>query len=314
MRGSDDLKIYNDLTELIGSTPLVELNKIKEIYGLDARLVAKLEYFNPAGSIKDRIGYGMIVDAEKKGLIKPGDTLIEPTAGNTGIGLAFVAAIKGYRLILTMSETMSEERQKLLKAYGAEVVLTPGHLGMNGSIAKAEELLKEIPNSYIPQQFKNPANPLAQREAGSEIWADTDGEVDLFVACVGSGGTITGIGEYLKEKNPNVKIAAVEPEKSPVLSGGLPAPHGIQGIGPGFISEITNVDIFDEIISVKEEEAYDMSRVLAKEEGLLVGISSGAALSAAVKLVEKEEYKGKMIVVLLADGGEKYLSTELFSV
>jgi len=305
-------KIAKNLTDLIGNTPLLELSNYIQSVGLKARLIAKLEYFNPAGSVKDRIGYGMIRDAEEKGLINKDTVIIEPTSGNTGIGLAFVAAAKGYRLIITMPDTMSVERRSLLKALGAELVLTPGSKGMRGAIEKAEELASEIPNSFIPQQFKNPANPETHRRTtAEEIWRDTDGNVDVFVAGVGTGGTITGVGEVLKQRNPNVRIVAVEPYNSPVLSGGKPGPHGIQGIGAGFVPDIINKDVIDEIIQVKDEDAFKTSKQLAKTEGLLVGISSGAATYAASQIAARPEFEGKTIVVLLPDTGERYLSHPL---
>lgn len=307
-------KIAKNLTDLIGNTPLLELANYGKNNGVGATIVAKLEYFNPAGSVKDRIGYAMIKDAEEKGLISKGSTLIEPTSGNTGVGLAFVSAARGYRLILTMPETMSIERRKLLKAYGAEIVLTPGEAGMKGAIQKAEELAKEIPGAIILQQFKNPANPAIHRETtAEEIWRDTDGKVDIFVAGVGTGGTVSGVGQTLKKKNPNIKIVAVEPATSPVLSGGKPGPHKIQGIGAGFVPDVFDRSVVDEIIPVKNEDAFETSRKLAKSEGLLVGISSGAATYAATILAKREENKGKTIVVLLPDTGERYLSTTLFS-
>jgi cysteine synthase A len=307
-------KIAKNLTDLIGNTPLLELSNYNSKNGAGAKVIAKLEYFNPLSSVKDRIAFAMISDAEEKGLLKEGSVIIEPTSGNTGVGLAFVAAARGYRIILTMPETMSIERRNLLKALGAELVLTPGPEGMKGAIGKAEELAKTVPNAFIPQQFNNPANPaIHKKTTAEEIWADTDGQIDIFVAGVGTGGTVTGVGEALKAKNPNVKIVAVEPFDSPVLSGGKPGPHKIQGIGAGFVPEVFNGGVIDEIIKVKNEEAFDTSRKVAKAEGLLVGISSGAALFAATELSKREENKGKNIVVLLPDTGERYLSTPLFS-
>ncbi len=307
-------KIAKSITDLIGRTPLLELSNYKKANDLKANLVAKLEYFNPAGSVKDRIAKAMVDDAQARGLLKPGATIIEPTSGNTGIGLASVAAARGYRLIITMPETMSVERRNLLKAYGAELVLTEGTKGMKGAIAKAEELAKEIENSFIPGQFVNQANPEVHRKTtGPEIWEDTDGLVDIFVAGIGTGGTITGVGEYLKSKNPNIKIIAVEPSASPVLSKGTPGPHKIQGIGAGFIPEILNTSIYDEIITVDNEVAFATGKEVAKTEGLLVGISSGAATWAATQVANRPENEGKTIVVLLPDTGERYLSTPLFS-
>ncbi|MGI6554122.1 MAG: cysteine synthase A [Bacillota bacterium] len=306
-------QIAQNLTDLIGNTPLLELANYNRSVGLDARLVAKLEYFNPAGSVKDRIGYAMIKDAEEKGKLSKDTVIIEPTSGNTGIALAFVAAARGYRLVLTMPDTMSMERRNLLKALGAELVLTPGVEGMAGAIRKAEELAAENENSFIPQQFKNPANPEIHRKTtAEEIWRDTEGQVDIIVGGVGTGGTITGVGEVIKSRKESVKVIAVEPFASPVLSGGRPGPHKIQGIGAGFVPEVFNKDIIDEIIQVKNEEAFDTARKLAGTEGLLVGISSGAAAFAATRVGKRPENKGKMIVVILPDTGERYLSTALF--
>lgn len=307
-------KIYQSITELIGGTPLVELKKLGEKEGLQAKILVKLEYFNPAGSVKDRIAKAMIEDAEEKGLLKPGSTIIEPTSGNTGIGLAAIAAAKGYRAIFTMPETMSMERRKLLKAYGAEIVLTDGKKGMKGAIEKAHELAGEISSSFIPGQFENPANPaMHQATTGPEIWEDTDGKVDVFVAGVGTGGTLSGTGAYLKSKDPDIRVVAVEPEDSPVLSQGKAGPHKIQGIGAGFVPETLNQQIYDEIVTVGNQEAIDTAKKLAKEEGILVGISSGAALQAALKLAARAENQGKNLVVLLPDTGERYLSTDLFA-
>lgn len=307
-------KIYKNLTDLIGKTPLLELSNYEKKHGLKAVVIGKLEYFNPAGSVKDRIAKAMIDDAEAKGLLKPDSVIIEPTSGNTGIGLASVAAARGYRIILTMPETMSIERRNLLKAYGAELVLTEGSKGMKGAIAKAEELAKEIPNAFIPGQFVNPANPAIHKATtGPEIWEDTDGKVDILVSGIGTGGTITGAGEYLKEKNPNIRIVAVEPAGSPVLSKGTPGAHKIQGIGAGFVPDILNTKIYDEIITVENEDAFATGRELAKTEGLLVGISSGAALWAATQVAKRPENAGKTVVVVLPDTGERYLSTPLFS-
>lgn len=307
-------KIYHSLTELIGKTPLLELTNYEKKHNLKATVVAKLEYFNPAGSVKDRIAKAMIDDAEAKGLLKQGSVIIEPTSGNTGIGLASVAAARGYRIILTMPETMSVERRNLLKAYGAELVLTEGAKGMKGAIAKAEELQKEIPGAYITGQFANPANPAVHRATtGPEIWEDTDGKVDFFVAGIGTGGTITGVGEFLKAKNPNIKVVAVEPFDSPVLSEGRAGPHKIQGIGAGFVPDVLNTSVYDEIIPVRNEDAFQTGRELSKTEGLLIGISSGAAVWAATELAKRPENAGKIIAVLLPDTGERYLSTPLFA-
>jgi cysteine synthase A len=306
-------KIAKNLTDLIGNTPLLELTSYNKENNLEASVIAKLEYFNPASSVKDRIGFALIKDAEDKGLINKDTVIIEPTSGNTGIALAFVAAAKGYRLILTMPDTMSIERRNLLKALGAELVLTPGSEGMGGAIKKAEELAAQTPNSYVPQQFKNPANPEIHRKTtAEEIWRDTDGGVDIFVAGVGTGGTITGVGEVLKQRKPDLKVVAVEPFDSPVLSGGNKGPHKIQGIGAGFVPDVLNLKIVDEIIKVKNDEAFETARKLSKSEGLLVGISSGAAVFAATQLAKKPENKGKKIVVVLPDTGERYLSTTLF--
>ena len=307
-------KVYDSILDLVGKTPLVELKRIEEKEGLQAKLIAKVESFNPAGSVKDRIAKAMIEDAEAKGLLKEGSVIIEPTSGNTGIGRAAAPTVKGYRMILTMPETMSVERRNIVKAYGAEVVLTDGTKGMKGAIEKADELAKEIPNSFIAGQFVNPANPATHKKTtGPEIWEDTDGEVDIFVAGVGTGGTITGTGEYLKEKKPEVKIVAVEPASSPVLSEGVSGPHKIQGIGAGFVPETLNTSIYDEIIKVENEDAFETGKYLAAEEAILAGISSGAALYAAIQLAKREENKGKTIVVLLPDNGDRYYSTALFA-
>lgn len=306
-------KIAKKLTDLIGNTPLLELTDYNKENGVQGELIAKLEYFNPAGSVKDRIAYAMIKDAEEKGILKEGSTIIEPTSGNTGIGIASVATAKGYRAILTMPETMSVERRNLLKAYGAEVVLTDGTKGMKGAIAKAEELAKEIPNSFIPSQFENPANPaIHYTTTGPEIWEDTDGNVDIFISGIGTGGTISGVGKYLKEKNPNVKIIAVEPTDSPVLSKGVAGSHKIQGIGAGFVPNTLDTNIYDEIITVQNEDAFKIGREIALTEGVLVGISSGAALWAAAEIAKRKENEGKTVVVLLPDTGDRYLSTALF--
>ena len=307
------MAVYKKASELIGNTPLLELTHLEQEYELKAKLVAKLEYFNPAGSVKDRIALAMIEDAEAKGLIAPGATLIEPTSGNTGIGLASVAAAKGYRLIITMPETMSVERRKLMAAYGAELVLTEGSKGMKGAIAKAEELAKEIPGSFLPGQFVNPANPeIHKKTTGPEIWRDTEGEVDIFVAGVGTGGTITGTGSYLKEQNPKIQVVAVEPAGSPVLSEGRSGAHKIQGIGAGFVPQVLDTKIYDEIIPVADEDAFATGRKIAGAEGVLVGISSGAAVWAAIQLAKRPENEGKTIVVLLPDTGDRYLSTAMF--
>ena len=308
------MKTYEKITDLIGNTPLLKLSNYIKAHSLKADIYAKLEYFNPAGSVKDRIARAMIDDAEKKGLLKPGSVIIEPTSGNTGIGLAAVAASRGYKVILTMPETMSIERRNLLKAYGAELVLTDGAKGMKGAIEKADELAKNTKDSFIPGQFVNPANPAAHiATTGPEIWNDTDGKVDIFVAGVGTGGTLSGVGKYLKEKNPNVKIVAVEPAGSPVLSKGTPGPHKIQGIGAGFVPDTLDTSIYDEIIPVENEQAFATGRELARNEGVLVGISSGAAVYAASVLASREENKGKLIVALLPDTGERYLSTPMFA-
>ena len=306
--------IHTSADQLIGKTPLLELTHIEKEYALEAKILAKLEYFNPAGSVKDRIAKGMIDDAEAKGLLKPGSVIIEPTSGNTGIGLASVAAARGYRIIIVMPETMSVERRQLMKAYGAELVLTEGAKGMKGAIAKADELAKEIPNSFIPGQFVNPANPAVHKATtGPEIWEDTDGAVDIFVADVGTGGTVTGVGEYLKEQNPNVKVVAVEPAASPVLSKGIAGSHKIQGIGAGFVPDVLNTTVYDEIIPVENEDAFAVGKQIGRSEGVLVGISSGAAVWAAIELAKRPENKGKTIVALLPDTGDRYLSTPLFA-
>ena len=307
-------KIYTSADQLIGKTPLLELTHIEKEQGLEATILAKLEYFNPAGSVKDRIAKAMIDDAEASGKLKPGSIIIEPTSGNTGIGLASVAAARGYRIIIVMPETMSVERRQLMKAYGAELVLTEGAKGMKGAIAKADELAKEIPGSFIPGQFVNPANPAVHRETtGPEIWEDTDGQVDIFVAGVGTGGTVTGVGEYLKSQNPNIKVVAVEPASSPVLSKGTPGAHKIQGIGAGFVPAVLNTGVYDEIIAVENEDAFATGKRIGKSEGVLVGISSGAAVYAAIELAKRPENKGKTIVALLPDTGDRYLSTPLFT-
>ena len=306
--------IHTSADQLIGKTPLLELTHIEKEYALEAKILAKLEYFNPAGSVKDRIAKGMIDDAEAKGLLKPGSVIIEPTSGNTGIGLASVAAARGYRIIIVMPETMSVERRQLMKAYGAELVLTEGAKGMKGAIAKADELAKEIPNSFIPGQFVNPANPAVHKATtGPEIWEDTDGAGDIFVAGVGTGGTVTGVGEYLKEQNPNVKVVAVEPAASPVLSKGIAGSHKIQGIGAGFVPDVLNTTVYDEIIPVENEDAFAVGKQIGRSEGVLVGISSGAAVWAAIELAKRPENKGKTIVALLPDTGDRYLSTPLFA-
>lgn len=306
-------KIYKSAADLIGNTPLVEVGHIEEKFGLKARVLVKLEYFNATGSVKDRVAKAMIEDAEKKGILKPGATIIEPTSGNTGIGLAAIATAKGYRTIIVLPETMSVERRNIIKAYGAEIVLTPGYKGMTGAIAKAEELKNEIKGSMIAGQFVNPANPEAHRRTtGPEIWNDTDGEVDAFVAGVGTGGTITGVGEYLKSKNDKIEIIAVEPATSPVLSQGKPGPHKIQGIGAGFVPKALNTSVYDEIIPIQNEDAFTAGKFIAKHEGILVGISSGAALHAAIQLAKRSENKGKTIVALLPDSGDRYYSTPLF--
>ena len=308
-------RIYTQATELIGKTPLMRVDNFRKAQGIEeVELLAKLEYLNPAGSVKDRVALAMVEDAEKAGILKPGATIIEPTSGNTGIGLALVAAVKGYRTILTLPETMSMERRTLLKAYGAELVLTEGAKGMNGAIAKAEELAREIPGSWIAGQFVNPANPAAHyRSTGPEIWEDTDGQVDIFVAGIGTGGTITGIGKYLKAQNPDIQIVGVEPADSPVLSGGNPGPHKLQGIGAGFVPSILDTQVYDEVLTITTEEAYEAGKMIAKKEGILVGITSGASLSAAVKLAKRPENAGKTIVALLPDSGDRYLSTPMFA-
>lgn len=308
------MAVFSSVLDMVGGTPLLEAKNLERELGLKAKILMKLEYLNPAGSVKDRIARAMILDAREKGLLKEGATLIEPTSGNTGIGLASMAASLGYRLILTMPETMSVERRNILKAYGAEIVLTDGARGMTGAIEKAKELAQEIPDSFIPGQFENPVNPKAHIEmTGPEIWEDTKGKVDIFVAGVGTGGTITGVGTYLKEKNPNVKIVAMEPSDSPVLSGGKPGPHKLQGIGAGFIPDTLDTEIYDEILTIGSEEAFSGARQIAQKEGVLVGISSGAAFAAAVKLAKRPENEGKMIVVLLPDSGDRYYSTPLFT-
>ena len=307
-------KIFTSADQLIGKTPLLELVHIEKAQGLEAKVLGKLEYFNPAGSVKDRIAKAMIDDAEQKGLLKPGSVIIEPTSGNTGIGLASVAAARGYRIIIVMPETMSVERRQLMKAYGAELVLTDGAKGMKGAIAKADELAKEIPNSFIPGQFVNPANPAVHKATtGPEIWEDTDGTVDIFVAGVGTGGTVTGIGEYLKSRNPHVKVVAVEPAASPVLSKGVSGSHKIQGIGAGFVPDVLDTQVYDEIIPVENDDAFATGKLIGKKEGVLVGISSGAAVWAAIQLAKRPENKGKTIVALLPDTGDRYLSTPLFA-
>ena len=308
------MRVYRKITDLIGGTPLLELTNYEKANELNAKIYAKLEYFNPAGSVKDRIAKAMLDDAEEKGLLKPGAVIIEPTSGNTGIGLASVAASRGYKVILTMPETMSVERRNLLKAYGAELVLTEGAKGMPGAIAKAKELAEQTPNSYIPSQFTNPANPAVHlKTTGPEIWADTDGKVDIFVTGVGTGGTLSGVGAYLKSQNPNVKVVAVEPATSPVLSGGKAGPHKIQGIGAGFVPDTLNTDIYDEILPVQNEDAFATGRALARSEGVLVGISSGAAVFAAAQLAKRPENAGKVIVARLPETGERYLSTPMFA-
>ena len=307
------MKIYNSVAELVGNTPLLELKRFSELIGVKTNILAKLEFFNPAGSVKDRVAKNIIDDAEKKGRLKPGSTIIEPTSGNTGIGLAAIAVSKGYRVIIVMPDSTSEERRNLIKAYGAELVLTDGKLGMTGAINRAEELLKEIPDSIIAGQFENPANPEAHFDStGPEIWNDTDGEIDIFVAGVGTGGTISGTGKYLKSKNPDIKVIAVEPSDSPLLSKGISGPHGLQGIGANFVPKTLDTDIYDEVITVSTEEAFEAAKNLAKSEGVLVGISSGAALFAATEIALRPENENKRIVVLLADTGDRYLSTPLF--
>ena len=307
-------KIYKGAIGLIGNTPLVEFTNIEESQELQATILAKLEYFNPAGSVKDRIALAMIEDAEKRGVLKKGATIIEPTSGNTGIGLASIAAAKGYKIILTMPETMSVERRNILKAYGAQIVLTEGSKGMKGAITKAEEIAKETPDSFLPEQFENPANPEIHRlTTGPEVWNDTDGKVDIFVAGIGTGGTITGTGEYLKSQNPNVKVIAVEPEDSPVLSKGTAGPHKIQGIGAGFVPKTLNTDVYDEVIAVSNDDSFETAKLIAKQEGVLVGISAGAAYYAALELAKRPENKGKTIVALLPDSGDRYYSTPLFN-
>ncbi len=313
-KGGLCMRIFDSVLELVGNTPLLEAGNLERGLGLEVRILLKLEYLNPAGSVKDRIAKAMILDARERGLLQEGAVLIEPTSGNTGIGLASMAAALGYRLILTMPETMSVERRNILKAYGAEIVLTDGALGMTGAIDKAKELAREIPNSFIPGQFENPVNPRTHLETtGPEIWRDTDGMIDLFVAGVGTGGTITGVGRFLKEKNPKIQVVAVEPSDSPVLSGGKAGPHKLQGIGAGFVPEVLDMECYDEILTIGSEEAYSSAKELAKKEGILVGISAGAALAAAVKLAKRPENSGKTIVVFLPDSGDRYYSTPLFT-